>query len=427
MGELLDISKPSFSDNLQVFYCPPTETAVQSVEWVDVRPIGQVLARSAIEFNLSGNSTAYLDLKNTRLSIKARILKENGEPIGADDVVGFANNTLHTLFNQCDVSVQQKLVTPNVSTNYAYKAMFDALLSNSDPDSLQSQLFYLDSAGFHDNLDYSRGGNLGLYQRARQTEKGKLVDLEGNVCMDICQQERYLLNGVQVNFKFWPSRDSFCLLSPNADQSYRIEVSDAVLKVCYVKLNPTVLLAHNDALQKQEALYPYTKSDVKCFGVPQGQYSVSVDDIFQGEIPEKLIVTLVASEAYSGSYRKNPYNFKHYDCNFVALYVDGRSVPSVPLEPNYESQHFVTSYLTLGMHNKHHCMIKKEDYNAGYCIYAFDVSHCSDGSCLPLLKRGHTRLDLKFAKPLPEAVTVICYAQFPGLMTIDSAREVRVR
>lgn len=252
MGELLDISKPSFSDNLQVFYCPPTETAVQSVEWVDVRPIGQVLARSAIEFNLSGNSTAYLDLKNTRLSIKARILKENGEPIGADDVVGFANNTLHTLFNQCDVSVQQKLVTPNVSTNYAYKAMFDALLSNSDPDSLQSQLFYLDSAGFHDNLDYSRGGNLGLYQRARHTEKGKLVDLEGNVCMDICQQERYLLNGVQVNFKFWPSRDSFCLLSPNADQSYRIEVSDAVLKVCYVKLNPTVLLAHNDALQNKK-------------------------------------------------------------------------------------------------------------------------------------------------------------------------------
>ena len=49
MGDLLEISQPSYSDKLQVFYCPPTEAAVQSVEWVDVRMIGQVLSRSAIE------------------------------------------------------------------------------------------------------------------------------------------------------------------------------------------------------------------------------------------------------------------------------------------------------------------------------------------------------------------------------------------
>ena len=243
------------------------------------------------------------------------------------------------------------------------------------------------------------------------------MDMEGQIYMDICQQERYVLNGVQINFKFWPSRDSFCLMSGD-NKRYRVEV-------CYVKLNPAVLLAHNETLQKQEALYPYKKSDVKCFGVPQGQYSVSIDDIFQGEIPDRLVVSL--AEAFSGSLGCNPFCFAHYDCNFIALYVDGRAVPSVPYEPNYESKQFVSSYRSLGLDNKPYCLISKEDYNAGYIVYAFHSASYVDQNCLPLLRKGHTRLEIKFAKPLPEAITVVCFAHFPGLMAIDSSREIRVR
>ena len=250
-----------FRINFKFFYCPPTEAAIQSVEWVDVRPIGQVLSRSAIEFNLSGNSTAYVDLQSTRLRVKARIVKEDSSPVTEEDNVAFVNNTLHSLFNQCDVSVQQKVITPNVSTNYPYKAIFDVLLSNAEEDSLQAQFFYKDSSGFSDDPDCKSGGNAGLFDRYLLTSPGSVVDMEGQIYMDICQQERYLLNGVQINFKFWPSRDSFCLMSGD-NKRYRVEVTEAVLKVCYVKLNPAVLLAHNETLQKQEALYPYKKSDV---------------------------------------------------------------------------------------------------------------------------------------------------------------------
>ena len=195
------------------------------------------------------------------------------------------------------------------------------------------------------------------------------MDMERQIYMDICQQERYMLNGMQINFKFWPSRDSFCLMSGD-NKRYRVEVTEAVLKVCYVKLNPAVLLVHNETLQKQEALYPYKTSDVKCFGVPQGQYSVSIDDIFQGKIPDRLVVSLVASEAFSSSLGRNPFCFAH----FITLYVDGRSVPSVPYEPNYESKQFVSSYRSLGLDNKPNCLISKEDYNAGYTVYAFDIA-----------------------------------------------------
>ena len=40
--------------------------------------------------------------------------------------------------------------------------------------------------------------------------------------------------------------------------------------------------------------------------------------------------------------------------------------------------------------------------------------------------KGHTRLEVKFAQPLPEAVTLIAYANFPGLMEIDETRNVNI-
>ena len=53
--------------------------------------------------------------------------------------------------------------------------------------------------------------------------------------------------------------------------------------------------------------------------------------MFQGEIPSRLVLGLVTSRAYSGDYKKSPFNFKHFDCNFVALYVDGQSLSTKPL------------------------------------------------------------------------------------------------
>ena len=300
------------------------------------------------------------------------------------------------------------MITANVLTNYPYKAILDALLSALNEQALQSQFFYKDTAGYLDDTNCKAGGNVGFSDRELLTRGSSIVDMEGQICMDICQQERYVLNGVQIDFKFWPSRDSFCLMSDNTSKRYRVEVTDAVLKVCLVKLNPAVLLAHNETLQKQEALYPYIKSDVKCYGVPQGQYSVGIDDIFQGEIPDKLNVALVASEAYSGSLGRNPFQFEHYNCNFIALYVDGRSVPSVPYEPNFEGNQFMSSYNSLELDSKPYCLIPKEDYNGGFTIFSFNVTPYVASHCLPLLKKGHTRLEIKFAKPLPEAVTVVC-------------------
>ena len=36
-----------------------------------------------------------------------------------------------------------------------------------------------------------------------------------------------------------------------------------------------------------------------------------------------------------GDYKKSPFNFQTYDCNSVAIFVDGQSLPAQPLPPNF--------------------------------------------------------------------------------------------
>ncbi|XP_061170892.1 uncharacterized protein F54H12.2-like [Saccostrea echinata] len=306
---------------------------------------------------------------------------------------------------------KKQVITPTVSTNYAYKSYMDVFLkygTSSQKPPLEAQLFIPDSAGFMDMSDAFGGGNMGLFQRALLTEKSSFVDLEGPLYMDICQQDRYLINGVQVGIKLWPSRESFCLISAVSSPKYRIHIEDSILRCCYLKINPGVLLGHNEAIKKQPALYPFMKSDIKCFGIPAGQFHLNVDDVFQGEIPQHLVVGFVSSKSYSGSYGTNPFNFQHFNCNFAAFYVDGKSVPSAPFEPNFTSDNFISEYLSLFAGKKYETenqelVLSRSDFSRGYCFFfVFSINpSCENDDTLPLLRKGHTRLQLKFDKALP--------------------------
>ena len=429
-------SKPAFSRRLALFHNFPTEAGVEQTEWIDIRPVASPIRGGAVEFNISGASTNYIDLQRTRLYVRIKLLHEDDTTLAEKEKVGFVCLALHSIWNQVDIAVQQQLITASVSNNYQYKAYIDMLMKHGSSQKgidAESQLYIPDNGGTFDDPDADVGANLALYLRGKYTEKSKSVDLEGPIFADICQQQRFIVNGVPVSFKFWPAREAFFLLSAEDGVRYKLKIEDCILKCCQVKINPGVIVGHSEAMLKQPALYPFRRSDIKCFSIPAGQYHMTVDDIFQGEIPERLMVGLVKSRAYSGAYELNPFNFQHFNCNFAALYVDGKSVPSTPLEPGYKEETYVSSYLTLlnasytntGDHQNH---ISRRDYPNGYCLYVFDVNTVYDSeNNLSLMKRGQTRLQLKFDTALQEAVTCVCYAQFPAIMKIDSARNVEVK
>ena len=65
------------------------------------------------------------------------------------------------------------------------------------------------------------------------------------------------------------------------------------------------------------------------------------DNMFLGQLPERLIIGYVDSNALNGTITKNPFDFKHYKINFVALNVDG------PLQLDFENAGYIRSYMRL--------------------------------------------------------------------------------
>ncbi|XP_062572834.1 uncharacterized protein F54H12.2-like [Saccostrea cucullata] len=162
-------------------------------------------------------------------------------------------------------------------------------------------------------------------------------------------------------------------------------------------------------------------SNLKIASIAKGEFGFTMDDVFQGEVPSTLILGLVSSSAFSGNYKKSPFNFQHFDCNFVAFYVDGQSFPSKPLQPNYNADTYLEAYQTL-VSGRENVYVEREEYPKGNALYVLDINpYIVDFNTR---RKGHCRLELKFAFPLPESVTLILYGKFPQVLHIDQSRSI---
>ena len=406
---------------MSIFEPPPTNTAILVREWIEFRPINQLGEDAAIEFHVIPQSTGYMDLKQSRLNVKVKIIKEDGSSVTKEDVVALVNLPLHCMFSQVDCQIQQTSVS-EVGTNYPYKAYIDTLLTTDFSKMIlnSSQLFVKDTLGAFDDPDAKGGLNTGLYQRWLATIDGGVLDLEGPVLLDVFQQDRLVLNGVTLDLKLWPSKNAFALMSNSVQPKEKIKIVDATLKMCIQRPNPAVTIAHSKLLEESPALYPYMTSSLKIASIAQGEFSFSADNMFQGEVPSQLILGLVASKSYNGDYKRSPYNFQHFDCNFVGFYVDGQSLPAKPLQPQFSQNNFTNAYQSL-LSAGANVWVDRSDYPRGYTLYVLNINPYVDFN---VTRRAHCPLELRFASALPESVTLIMYGKFPEILKIDKSRSV---
>ena len=129
--------------------------------------------------------------------------------------------------------------------------------------------------------------------------------------------------------------------------TFTLNIRLSYSKESRTELKPSVQLGHIKASTKGTAKYPLRRIDCKVFSIPQGTMSHTHENVYIGVLPNRVVLCFINNDAYNGSYNKNPFNAKHNDTNVLALYVDGRQVPSKPLQPNFAEVPYVRSYLDL--------------------------------------------------------------------------------
>lgn len=420
---IMEHSSECLKSEVDLFSLPPTQTAIEGGEWIEFLPLSSIKDIGApLEFNVTGCAENYMDLSATQLHVRVRVTKGDDTPLPENELVAPVNLLLHSLFSQIDITLNGRNIT-NSSHTYPYRAYIETLLNygqDAKNGPLAMEGYIKDTAGYMNNLE----NNEGMKKRGGYIAKSRSYDLMGRLHCSLFFQQRLLLNLVDMKVRLVRTKPSFCLVA--AAEDYNVVIDHASLFVRKVKVSPAVAIGHAKALEKTTAKYPINRVICKVYSVAKGNMSFVQDNVFLGPMPNRVVIGLVDNEAYNGTYNTNPFEFKHYDLNFISVYVDGRPVPHKALEPNFTTGNIVRAYNNLFRSGEDRGIdLTREEFKRGYALFCFsllpDQSECGH---LHLLRQGNLRVELKFSKALQKTISVIVYGEFQNLIEITKARSV---
>ena len=419
---------------IDIFSLPPTQTSINSSLFIHYNPVSALSQNAPVEFVVVGNGEEYIDLAHTMLRVRVQIT-----PNEADNNVKVApvNNFLHSLFNQIDVFFNHKQVSqPNNS--YPYRAYLEQLFnfgSDAKESHLIAGLWITDTPGKMEALPDAAGvGNKAL--RERQTLASKTVDMIGHLYFDVFNQNRFLLNGVDLKLRLIRSSDDFVLMDSSDHSIFSVNLLEASLLIRKVKINPGVLLSHATILAKTTAKYPITRVQIKSFTINSGVSGETIDNIILGALPKRIIIGFMDNKAFNGNRKLNPFNFQHFDLNYLSLYVDNQQFPSKALQPNFDvnNSNYIDSYLNLFSGSGIHYLnegntIDRKTYPLGYALHAFDLTADLSANCSShwnLVMNGTMRLEVRFKTALTQTINCLIYVEHDSVIEIYSNRQVTV-
>ena len=398
-------------------------------QWEKVNPTNSLEGSNVIEFIVRGNDSV-IDLHNCYIQTKIKIVKDDGTNVPAAKVVGILNYPGATLFQQVDVFLNNTQVL--TSPHYAYKSYLETLLTYSAAAKktwLQGALFFKDTST---GMDTMTDANVGFKDRRAFLKESKSVELFSKIHCDLFNQERMLVNGVDLKLVMTRNTDQFCLMTTDADD-YKIEIEEAFLMVRRNKLADHKFIEMQSNIAKQDAKYFIPHVEIKAFTFSAAAQNISLTNFITGrDLPKRIVVGMIPNKAYHGSKTLNPFNFKNYRLTSADITVNNKSVFGKPLSLNFTTgqtmQAYWAMYNSLGYQFRDDgCNIARNEYTNGYTLICADLTStlCNGQYADPTLT-GNMEIQLAFSAALPETISIIVYTEFDRTISINSARKALV-
>ena len=446
MSVLDPMSCECLKSELDLFSVPPTQTSIEQTAFKQYHPISSLSGHSPIEFHVPATDEDYLDLQQSYLYLKVRILSGLGENLTAGDnedtpedksFVFPINYFVNTQFKSVDVYLSNSQVSPN-DNMYAYRSYLEALLSyGSDAKygPLQCGLYFPDTEepDLHSkNVNVANCANRGARTRYLQSCFSFPFEMMGRIHNPLFHQQKLLLNKVDLRIKFNRHDPRFCLMAFKEDQSYSIAIDQAILNICHKTVSASVRESHEIGLLKSNAKYPIRQSEMKFFTKAAGHADLSEPNLCSGVIPRRVIVGLVRSNAFNGSTHHNPLNFARHELESIQVRRNGVALPFDELKIDSQNHHVINGYMSLyqsfgRLFRDRGIALTLNDYiTSGCSLYAFDLSQDGEEHNLSPIQEGTVSLQIKLQQATSYSITIVVYMEKDGLVEIDKDRNVTI-
>lgn len=352
------------------------------------------------------------------------------------------------MIKQPSISVNGVLTTEATDT-YPYKAYLETILNYGTEDeetSLRCQGWYSALNFPHpityspDNIDITKAAYKVLTGDKKKTADhirmaresitgGKTLQLYGMPHADLLNSGRMLVPGVDLKMRFTLNKPEFYLCRlRGSTKSAKVRSFNMKFFACMVKIRSDI---YNEISSKRldgnkKFYYPTVRSEIRTFTHPARDTTFIASGVFLGRVPHRVVVALVAQEAFTGNYGYYPFNFVKHKMSSIKQIIEGEEYPYPTLEIEPDSgDKDMEGYHRLIMSNcckfKGRCMIKPEHWGEGKSctIFMFDnvASGCADS--LALKPRQEGRVNIHFRNSVvDDLMTVIVYGEFENTITV---------
>lgn len=439
MSFIHPFSEEATSSELDVFAIPTTNTAVDSERFTAYKPVASLASSDWIEFIVPGTNE-FIDPATIYIELDVEIVKSDGTalpnaaaPAAAQGQAAHeanlfekiipCNNFMSSLFQQLDVRLNNTLVTS--STNmYAYRAYLDCLFYQSK----HAKQTYMYTHMWEPDKSKRK-------ERIKRCYSGKRLRLCGPLHFDLGQQERLILNQIDMAFRLNLSDSSFCLVVEDGTAHRpRVKIVDATLHVEHKKLFADCEAGIMVALANDTAKYFFTHTQMRRYVIDRNSSSYFFDNIFPSILPRRFVIGLISSKCFDGDWNTDPFEFKHHDLSEIRISRDGVQVPSPAILQDVEDDDYARSFFCLyqnfgALHPNTQLSITADDFKTNCALYCWNLATqktLDNGDTVALQERGHIRAEFRFKKPTQDTLIAIVYANFGQSMEISADRTVHM-
>lgn len=444
MALLDEHSCECIKSELDLFSVPSTQTSVDESRYETVYPVGSLSTTTGpIEFRFNTGDKDYVDLQNTFLYIKCRILKNNDDTLKepqqdaaiTDDAFVYPINYFFaTQFKNVEITLSNKTVS-SPDTLYPYRAYIENLLSYGqiEDEQLQCAMYFKDQGDMdiHDKtINNENCSNKSAASRFKKTKFSSIVEMWGRIHSELFAQPKLMLNKMDMTVKFHRHSPEFSLMAFDENERYKVLITEAELHIARKRIADSVREAHEIALLKNNAKYPIRQVDMKFFTRAVGLSDLSEPNLHTGILPRRVIVGIVTSKAYNGSLHANPLNFEHMKLRSIILKKNDKPLPFKQIECNFTENSFGQSYFSLFHGTGRLFRDQKIDltpnrYKNGHTLYVFDLSQDWAESNASLLEEGKLSLEIKLHEALSQTAVIVVYQETENIIEIDANRNVK--